>query len=230
MFLISYFSFQSYIYKHSHHPRPLLSKGIPFWTDNTRGTGEEWRQNWVRMGECRRGEQCMCSEMDPVLWPKDLQREREQKFNLFKCSFTWSQKHYNYHPTSAPPEPEVTTLEEGVPPLARGHVTVPSHSAAAAAGTVLSADSSCDRDDQRTSTWRWTIKLALLLYLRWEWLLRRRWGGLWRFWCGFKITWFGCLRRGTGIWCGLFCIVLKTKNKDGRLGCATRRLFPITLT
>lgn len=33
-----------------------------------------------------------------------------------------------------------------VPPQARGHVTVPGHSASA--GTVFSADSSCDRDDQ----------------------------------------------------------------------------------
>lgn len=138
--------------------------------------------------------------------PKDLQRQGGK----CKMWLRMKPKALQQQPIVCHPEPDVTALEEGVPPLARGHVTVLGHSAAAE--TVLSADGSCDRDGQRTSTWRWTIKWALLLYLRWVWLLRRRWGGLWQCCCGFKITRFGGLRRGTGIWGRLFCVVLKTQK------------------
>lgn len=90
IFLISHFSFQSCVHKRSRHPRPPSSPTAPPPSELTtqKGGREECQQNWVRMGECRRGEQCMCSETDPV---SSDPRPCKEKGGGVKYSLTWSQ-------------------------------------------------------------------------------------------------------------------------------------------
>lgn len=150
--------------------------------------GEECRQNRVRMGECRRGEQCMCSETDPVSADPQPCREKVGGGGV----------------KNSP-----TLDDQKASPLARGHVTVLGHSASA--GTVFPADSSCDRDGQRAQKQNVSLRLR---YLRRARLL----GGLRAVGRGSEIARSGGPRRGSGVRRRLFCIVLKEQTERRQVG------------
>lgn len=88
-----------------------------------------------------------------------------------------------------------------------------SHSACA--GTVVAA-TSCGEGDSlkwcRHETGEHTDqKMAVLaLYLGWLRHFRRCFGGgLWWFWCGFKVSCFWGVRGGSRLWCRLLCVILQ---------------------